>query len=152
MIICVRGIPCLCSHYPETINVDTHLAEIYRHMIPILTNRARRQTPKPGSNAIRVSLPRSQPALFERIDIKLVVVEQVKEFDIPILEEVLCAILSYFCQTVTNKIKQESSPHDGHRYSKLRLLEIQIGKSTWATDRDQRARHVLPTRGFSAST
>ncbi|KAG1730675.1 uncharacterized protein EDB91DRAFT_1252534 [Suillus paluster] len=67
----------------------THLADIYRPMTPILTNRARKQTPKPGSNVLRASLPRSQPALFEHIGVKSIIVEKIEEPDVPNLEEVL---------------------------------------------------------------
>ncbi|KAG2069458.1 hypothetical protein BDR04DRAFT_1078066 [Suillus decipiens] len=67
----------------------THIAEVYRPMTPILTNRARRQTPKAGSNALRASLPRTQPALFEHAGIKSVVVAQIEDSDIPDLEDVL---------------------------------------------------------------
>ncbi|KAG1800395.1 uncharacterized protein HD556DRAFT_1230584 [Suillus plorans] len=67
----------------------TCIAEIYRPMTPILTNRARKQTPKAGSNVLRASLPRTQPALFEHIGVKSVVVAQIEDSDVPNLEEVL---------------------------------------------------------------
>ncbi|KAG1738575.1 hypothetical protein EDD22DRAFT_336529 [Suillus occidentalis] len=67
----------------------THIAEIYRPMMPILTNRARRQTPKAGSNALRASLPRTQPALFEHTGIKSVAVAQIEDSNVLNLEEVL---------------------------------------------------------------
>ncbi|KAG1783349.1 hypothetical protein EV702DRAFT_958741 [Suillus placidus] len=63
--------------------------QIYRPMTPIITNRARKQTPKAGSNALRASLPRTQPALFEHIGVKSVVVAHIEESDVPNLEEVL---------------------------------------------------------------
>jgi hypothetical protein len=102
-------------------------------MTPILSNRARQQTPKPGSSALRASLPRIQLALFEHIGIKPVAAEQVMEVDAPI-EEVLCAILSYPLSDSTDKMGQESSSYNGRRYSGLRSLAIQIGKSTCAID------------------
>lgn len=58
-------------------------------MTPILTNRARKQTPKAGLNALRASLPRTQPALFEHIGIKSVAVAQIEDSDVLNLEEVL---------------------------------------------------------------
>ncbi|KAG1747671.1 hypothetical protein EDB19DRAFT_2037030 [Suillus lakei] len=73
----------------EDDHMYTHIAEIYRPMTPILTNRARKQTLKAGSNALRASLPRTQSALFEHIGIKSVVVEEIEELDVPNLEEVL---------------------------------------------------------------
>ncbi|KAG1879583.1 hypothetical protein C8R48DRAFT_767834 [Suillus tomentosus] len=73
----------------EEDHMHTHIAEIYRPMTPILTNRARKQTPKAGSNALRASLPRTQPALFEHIGVKSVAVAQIEDSDIPNLEEVL---------------------------------------------------------------
>ncbi|KAG1825271.1 hypothetical protein EV424DRAFT_686906 [Suillus variegatus] len=73
----------------EEDHMYTHIAEIYRPMTPILTNRARKQTPKAGSNAFRASLPRTQPALFEHTGIKSVVVAQIEDSDVPNLEEVL---------------------------------------------------------------
>ncbi|KAG2358874.1 hypothetical protein BDR07DRAFT_1611638 [Suillus spraguei] len=73
----------------EEDHMYAHIAEIYRPMTPILTNRARRQTPKAGFNALRASLPRTQPALFEHTGIKPVVVAQIEDSDIPDLEEVL---------------------------------------------------------------
>lgn len=77
-------------------------------MTPILTNRARRQVPKPGSNTFRASLPRTQPSLFEYIGAKPVAVEQVEESEVPTFEEVLCAIPSHlFLQIVTNTNRAE---------------------------------------------
>ncbi|OAX38957.1 hypothetical protein K503DRAFT_856354 [Rhizopogon vinicolor AM-OR11-026] len=81
----------LCSdaYWRENDHMYTHLAEIYRPMTPALTNRSRQQTLHPGSNALRASLPRTQPTIFEHIGVRPVVVEQVEEFDAPILEVVL---------------------------------------------------------------
>ncbi|KAG2141046.1 hypothetical protein DEU56DRAFT_796935 [Suillus clintonianus] len=73
----------------EDDHMYTHIAEIYRPMTPILTNRARKQTPKASSNALRASLPRTQPALFKHTGVKSVVVEQIVESDVPNLEEAL---------------------------------------------------------------
>ncbi|KAG2153615.1 uncharacterized protein EDB93DRAFT_227664 [Suillus bovinus] len=73
----------------EEDHMYTHIAEIYRPMTPILTNRARKQTPKAGFNVLRASLPRTQPALFEHTGVKSVVVAQIEDLDLPNLEEVL---------------------------------------------------------------
>lgn len=78
-------------------------------MTPILTNRARKQTPKAGSNAFRASLPRTQPALFEHTGVKSVVVAQIEDSDVPNLEEVLCAIflllLNYHLQIWNRNVR-----------------------------------------------
>jgi hypothetical protein len=58
-------------------------------MTPILTNRARKQTPKAGANAFRASLPRTWLAQFKHTGIKSVVVAQIEDSDVPNLEEVL---------------------------------------------------------------
>jgi hypothetical protein len=74
-------------------------------MTPILTNRARKQTPKAGANAFRASLPRTWPAQFKHTGIKSVVVAQIEDSDVPNLEGVLCAnfslLLDYHLQGVT---------------------------------------------------
>ncbi|KAG1871615.1 hypothetical protein F4604DRAFT_1769066 [Suillus subluteus] len=73
----------------EEDHMYTRIAEIYRPMTPILTNRARKQTPKAGTNALRASLPRTWPAQLEHTGVKSVVVAQIEDSDVPNLEEVL---------------------------------------------------------------
>ncbi|KAG1813861.1 uncharacterized protein BJ212DRAFT_1364133 [Suillus subaureus] len=73
----------------EEDHMYARVAEIYRPMTPILTNRARKQTPKAGANALRASLPRTWPAQFEHTGVKSVVVAQIEDSDVPNLEEVL---------------------------------------------------------------
>jgi hypothetical protein len=92
-------------------------------MTPILTNRARKQTPKVGSNALRASLPRTQPALFEHTGIKSVVVTQIEDSDVLNLEEVLCVIF-FALRLPLTKMEQECSPHNRYYYSYLHPFAI----------------------------
>ncbi|KAG1846225.1 hypothetical protein DFJ58DRAFT_799542 [Suillus subalutaceus] len=73
----------------EEDHMYTRIAEIYRPMTPILTNRARKQTPKAGTNALRASLPRTWPAQLDHTGVKSVVVPPIEDSDVPNLEEVL---------------------------------------------------------------
>ncbi|KAF9225360.1 hypothetical protein BS17DRAFT_778498 [Gyrodon lividus] len=70
---------------------DTYerLSGLCRPMSPVLTNRARRETPKLGSTKARASVPRTESALTALLGLKPVSVDSAKDLPAPATDDVL---------------------------------------------------------------
>ncbi|KAF9245706.1 hypothetical protein BU15DRAFT_58684 [Melanogaster broomeanus] len=65
------------------------LSELCRPMSPILTNRARRETPKLGSSMARESIPRTEPTLIAFLGLRSLSIKSVEDLPGPATDDVL---------------------------------------------------------------